>query len=445
MSRPVPRPAGIPSSAAALVAILVAATLGSAVTGCGKKGEPLPPIRQIPAATKDFQASQRGDRLLLSLPFPRTTAAGTPLSAVSEVTVWRLEWDGPATTAGEPPTIDQRQFIGAAVPGRMLSGKDLQAAVRGDRIALELPLATAAEAPAARAPEAPEAPGSSEAATTAGRPMLTLAVKTQGPTGEESGLSNLVTFAVAAAPEPPSGLELEAEAGGVRLRWEYPDADEVAQEPATGDEERDQEEAAAQDRAEPTGEAATMDQREDTSDDDDGTGILGFNVYRRLATEREYGAPVRTVGSKVRALVDESALFGQRYLYTVTAVGQRQPVLVESRLGEEAEVDYQDRFAPSAPTGVVALVQEGQGDRQGALQVRIVWRPVEAQDAAGYLVYRRSPTSQEFRRITEAPLTDTALVDPEVTSGASYTYRVSAVDRNGNESEPSEQVTARVR
>jgi len=460
MTRPVPRPAGTPSFAAALLALVVATTLGTVLAGCGKKGDPLPPIRQIPAATKDLQAVQRGDRLLLSLPYPRTTAAGTPLSAVSEVTIWRLLWDAPATTDDSLPAIDERQFIAAARPERMLSASDLQAAVRGDRIAVEIPVPSPEAATPPEEPEADEAPGITE------QHLVTIAAKAQGPTGEESGLSNLVTFVVTPAPEPPTGLEVEGQDRGVRVRWQYPDEPEdatatvaenktetetetSADQDSEADLEADQTSQVGQaPRAETVKDAAAED-GEDASDDsgdsDDGGGILGFNVYRRLATEREYGEPVHTVGRRSRGMVDESALFGQRYIYTVTAVSQRSPVLVESRFGAEAEIDYRDRFAPAAPTGVVALVQQASGAGSDALQVRVVWRPVAASDVAGYRVYRRSPASQEFQRLDGELVTETALVDPDVTSGASYTYRVTAVDRNDNESEPSEQVTARVR
>ncbi len=505
MNRPVPRPAGTLSCATrsgrtpgrgvatALLAIVAAATLGTAVVGCGKKGDPLPPIRQIPAATKDLQAIQRGDRLLLSLPFPRTTAAGTPLSAVTEVTVWSLRWDAPATTDGSPPQIDVRQFLATARPERTLSGKDLQSAVSGDRVELELPMPSGPTEPSGAAamaataattatsetstteagtPAEPEkAPATPTPSTTSPTPVVTLAVKSQGPTGEESGLSNLVTFAVAPAPEAPTGLKLEGEDRGVRLRWEYPETEEEAaqSEPEAATEGQPTGSSAAPDGmttttasgaaadADANGDASAMaapkagESDEASAEDDDSAssgGLLGFNIYRRLATEREYGAPVRTVGRKARTVVDDGARFGQRYLYAVTAVSQRQPVLVESRLGEEVEIDYKDRFAPSAPTGVVALVQEGEGGAEahaGAVQVRVVWRPVADKDLAGYRVYRRSPASQEFQRITDALVTDTAVIDHDVTAGASYTYRVSAVDRDGNESDPSDQVTARVR
>jgi len=433
-------------SATGIVAIVT--LLAGPLTGCGKKGDPLPPIRPIPAAAKDFQAIQRGDQLLLSFPYPRTTVAGTPLASVSEATVWQMQWNAPK--GGQQQPLDARQFIAAARPERMLSTADLKAAVRGDRIALDMPIPT----PEAQAETAP-----------AGRPMVTLAVKTAGPTGEESGLSNLVTLAIQEAPAPPTGLAIAAEAQGVRLRWEYPEMPEAAPDEtdaATMDAESTESSVASTDASAPSEEppAATAEQGEgeameastmtdeggkaDKADgEEDEPGLAGFNVYRRLSTEHEYGAPVRTVGPKARDLLDESAVFGQRYIYTVTAVAARRPVLVESRFGEEVEIDYRDRFAPAAPTGVVALVQDrAQG---GAPQVRVVWRPVEAADAAGYRVYRRSPASQEFQLVTPDLVTETALIDRDVTAGASYTYRVTAVDHDGNESEPSEQVTARVR
>ncbi len=156
-------------------------------------------------------------------------------------------------------------------------------------------------------------------------------------------------------------------------------------------------------------------------------GIAGFDVYRRLSTERDFGEPLQLVGPAERSFVDAGARYGQRYLYAVTAVGQRSP-LVESAVAATREVDYRDVFPPPVPASVVALADAG--------AVRLVWDESRAPDLAGYHVYRRRGDG-EWQRLTAEPAAEVEYADPDVTPGEPYAYRVTAVDELGNESEPS--------
>ena len=88
MSSRSPRPAAPPAGAPALVwaLVLAAGTLG--VLGCGKKGDPAPPFRAVPAPIADLVVVQRGNRLLFQVTHPRTTVAGRPSPA------WRASSSG---------------------------------------------------------------------------------------------------------------------------------------------------------------------------------------------------------------------------------------------------------------------------------------------------------------------------------------------------------------
>lgn len=388
----------------ALRRALCLAALVVTLAACGKKGDPRPPILLVPAPTTDLSVVQRGGRLLLDLAYPQTTAAGTPLPGLAELAVWELVWQAPAGTEG-PLETDERRFLAGAQPVRVLSGDELSEAVAGDRVQLALDV------------PAPEPEGT-------GLPALTLAVKTQGPGGEESAFSNRVTFALVEPPEPPTEIEAEGVARGVRLRWSYAaPAREGAEEEAEAevtDVETEEEPAA-----------------EDVDEAEESGRLAGFHVYRRLATERTYGPPIRTVGRRGRTVVDGNARFGQSYIYTVTAVASRRPAVIESEFAEEVEVVYRDLFAPPVPQGLVALAEGS--------QVRLVWEASEAPDLAGYRLYRRGPDTQEFRALTEEILTGTDFTDRNLPAGATYTYQVTAVDRLGNESRPSPPATAAIR
>jgi fibronectin type 3 domain-containing protein/flagellar hook assembly protein FlgD len=92
-------------------------------------------------------------------------------------------------------------------------------------------------------------------------------------------------------------------------------------------------------------------------------------------------------------------------------------------------VVYGDTTAPAAPQGLVARV-DGRA-------VSLAWSPNAEADLAGYHVWRG------VERITEAPVSSTSFVDTVAAPGA-YTYRVTAVDADANESAPSAAADALV-
>ncbi|MEA2558878.1 MAG: hypothetical protein QOH06_382 [Acidobacteriota bacterium] len=211
-------------------------------------------------------------------------------------------------------------------------------------------------------------------------------VRTTGPTGDRSEFSNQVAIVPGTPPAAPERLSVTARLDGVLVEW-------------SGTE-----------------------------------GAANYNVYRRGAEERSLGQPIHSAGPQERSWLDNTARMGQGYIYGVTAVMGLDP-LVESTVASEQEVRYQDRFAPPPPLELVALAEGG--------RVRLVWRATEAEDLAGYYVYRRGAEG-DFERITPQPLQETELVDPGVSPGQTYSYRVTAVDQLGNESGPGAEVRASV-
>jgi hypothetical protein len=373
----------------AAAALLGTAALGG--VGCGKQGPPLPPLRNVPATTKDFAVEQQGPRLRMSLSYPQVTPAGTALQGISAVEVWSTARPAPDGKAGP---IDPREFAGVAKPVQKIADADLTAATSGSRIELSLPLPPPTVAAPATPPPAKPATGTSpgkptSAAPTAPVPQATYyAVRTFGKAGDRSDFSNIASVVPKAPPAAPDRVAVTPRADGVLVEW----------------------------TASP-GAAA------------------GYNIYRRGAQERSNGKPVHTSGAQEKSWLDSTARFGQSYIYSVTALAQQQPLL-ESGIASEREIHYIDRFAPPPPTDLVALAE--------ARRVRLVWRPSEADDLAGYIVYRRAGDSGAFQRITPQPVVGGEYVDTGAAGGRTYAYRVTAVDQAGNESAPGNEVRANV-
>jgi len=158
-------------------------------------------------------------------------------------------------------------------------------------------------------------------------------------------------------------------------------------------------------------------------------------VYRRGAQERGYREPLHQAPAGETRFLDTTAKLGERYVYTVAAVAAEAP-LVLSPLSSEKEVDYQDRFPPASPAGLVALPE--------GTEIRLRWNAAAAEDTAGYIVYRQDPGG-DFHRVNAEPVTALEYADSGLVPGNTYRYRVAAVDRAGNEGPPGDAVEGIVR
>lgn len=165
------------------------------LSACGKKGDPMPPLRNIPMTTSDLTLSQQGREMSFSFGFPKTAISGLALGGIDAVEL--MELVKPLLADGELPRVENLEFTAGSRPVMTLRGSELTAAVSGDRIQFRVPLAA----------ELPEAPVASF-----------FAVRTYK--GDEiSAMSNRVSLVVAEPPAAPKSLQLEARADGIALAW----------------------------------------------------------------------------------------------------------------------------------------------------------------------------------------------------------------------------------
>ena len=213
-----------------------------------------------------------------------------------------------------------------------------------------------------------------------------------------SASSNLVKLLPRKPPPPPDDLSVEPSQLGIKISWKTPTSSETG---------------------------------------DDGEGdpeTEGFNVYRRNANVREYGLPLFTAPDDVEQYRDTSVLFDRRYIYTVTSILSKVP-LIESAIGAEYEVNYEDRFKPEPPREVAALPETN--------QVRLLWELSSSEDVVGYRIYRQDPGG-EFLLITPEPVIGSEYLDERLPGGQRYGYFIVAVDDAENQSEASDAVEVRV-
>ncbi|WP_433828227.1 pectinesterase family protein [Actinoplanes sp. CA-015351] len=142
--------------------------------------------------------------------------------------------------------------------------------------------------------------------------------------------------------------------------------------------------------------------------------LAGYRVYRD-------GTLLKTVTGAT--YTDTAVTNGTTYQYAVTAIdkaGNESPVT-----GTIAAVPA-DVTAPAAPAGLVAA-----GSATG---ITLDWADSTEADLAGYLVYRASESDGQYTRLTPAAIAGSAYGDLAAPADTVSYYRVTTVDRAGNES-----------
>ena len=364
------------------------------VLACGKRGDPRPPVPVIPQATSDLVVTQRAARMVLSWSYPALTTSGKTLPDLRRIVVYRYSEPLPATvpssgpsTAAEPgvpnpiaqfasvPTLAPAQFAKLSTRIDSIEGANLPAASVGSRLMFE-------DAPPMR--------------SESGQPMrYTYGVVTEAISArsEVSNLVSIVPLDVAAA---PSNLTATAAAAGVKLSWSAPTTSA-------------------------TGSNAPV--------------IVGYNIYRDAGELRaEVPQPINTTAVTDTSFTDNPP-YGE-HEYRVTAVASAGPPRIESDASGAAKTNFRDLVAPPPPATLSALVE--------TKQIRLIWDPVDAPDLHGYLVYRIEAVGTEESQLREIgrlkftplPIPQTNFADIGPAPGIFFRFEVTAVDKSGNESAP---------
>lgn len=204
--------------------------------------------------------------------------------------------------------------------------------------------------------------------------------------GHDAGFSNIVVFPILAPLPPPAGLVIAPSEHEIRLQW--PSVD----------------------------------------------GASAYALYRAVD-----GGPFQpradvAAGANPVRYADPDLQFGHEYRYLVRSVRRQGEFRIESADSVAEAIKPEDIYPPQTPSGLVALVNDP--------AVELSWEPNTETDLAGYNVYR-SENGQPPRRINKETLVSSAFRDAGARPGVSYSYSVTALDQQGNESRPSEAATAK--
>ncbi len=350
--------------------------------GCGAPGEPVPPSPPVPAAVSDVAARQAGDGVELAFTLPAKSVSGEKLSAVPAIEIVRgsLQPNGRA---------DSKSFrVVYTIPGALVGNY-----LASGRVRFTDPISPA------------------ETKTHSGATYAYL-VRTRLSKKRASVDSNIVTARVFPVPQPISSVQFQVTETAVNLSWPAPTQ---------------------------------------TSAGDPLPAVSGYRIYRGeidphapASTSKDLSAtrwitPLALLGpSTANSFSDMQFDFGKTYVYVVRSVIAVEGNEIESDNSELVTVTPLDTFPPAAPQGLVAAVLPGAAP--STFVVDLSWSINLETDLAGYRVYRTEQQGARGQLITPDLLPVPAVRDSSVEPGHRYWYTVTAVDRAGNESQPSNPV-----
>jgi hypothetical protein len=181
--------------------------------------------------------------------------------------------------------------------------------------------------------------------------------------------------------------------------------------------------------------------------------LAGYRVYRaEVEAGAEAAAAANPAQAKLKAPLDLLGVtpapsyrdaqfeFDHTYVYSVRSVAQYEAGSVESGDSQLVAVAPKDTFPPAPPQGLVAVVVPAEAPATTYLEFS--WGISPEPDVAGYNIYRSEPGSAAPQKLNRELLLTPAFRDMSAVPGRDYSYVVTAVDRAGNESQPSAAVSA---
>lgn len=364
-----------------LIAVSVAA---GAVLGCAAPGAPVARQPFVPKAITDLSAKQSGDSIVLSFTLPKQTVQGHVLSKPPAIEIYRAfpRIEEASGNSG----LTQPQLVATIPPQMVDQYRD------GDHILFRDVLAS-----------------EDFAAHANGDAVYVVRMRLAK---HDSAASNTVQIHILPAAQRIENLHAVVSKAAIQLTWSAP-------------------------AISPTGSVAPL--------------SLRYNVYRAdippgnqsLSSENanmqsKSASFVLLAELAATSCTDANFTFGHTYAYFVRTVATYPSGSVESDESTILNVTPRDTFAPATPENLTATATVGNGPTVS--HVDLSWAISSEADLLGYNVYRSEMQDEIGSRINSTPLITPAYRDDSVTPGTRYFYRVTAIDRAGNESSPSNPI-----
>ncbi len=376
----------------------VACLLAAVAAGCGKKGPPLPPLSDLPAAPADFSVTRRASQVTIQLVVPTINTDGSSPANIERIDVFAL--DGAASVSLEDVVRRGTRVAQIKVAPPPDPDEESSASKKGVSTEPAKDAAGAAASPEGAA-SAPAPEGEAQGATARVRADI------GGPTGG-AAIGVLRSFVAA-------GINKRGRRGALSARALMP----LEEPPAAPGAPRVTYTESSISVVWP----ASSDAAERT---------VAYHVYS--PGEPEVRLTERPLNELQMA--DSRIEWGAERCYIVRAIETVGSLTIESDASPKACVTLTDTFPPKPPAGLQAIASEG--------AVNLIWEASDDADLAGYIVLRAVAPADTLVRVTPEPLTQATFADT-VPAGTRAIYAVQAVDKAGNVSAPSARVAETAR
>lgn len=164
--------------------------------------------------------------------------------------------------------------------------------------------------------------------------------------------------------------------------------------------------------------------------------VVGYNIYRSNS-DKETAILLNKTPVTDTKFADNNFVFEKDYFYFVRTVSLgAEAIPTESSESNIVRLHPVDTFPPSPPTALTIAATP--------TTISLFFPANPENDIAGYNIYRSTNPNLDkklWTLLTPNILTVTTYQDTKVDTGKTYYYYVTAIDRKGNISEPSETVS----
>jgi fibronectin type 3 domain-containing protein len=163
--------------------------------------------------------------------------------------------------------------------------------------------------------------------------------------------------------------------------------------------------------------------------------LVGYDVYRS-ESDKQAGKLLNKTPVTDTRFADNFFEFGKNYFYFVRAVSVGSAgIPVESQESNIVDIRPVDTFPPSPPAAITLAAAPN--------NISIFFAVNPEKDIAGYKIYRSTDPDLDkslWTLLTPQLLPTNTFQDTKVESGNTYYYYITATDKTGNVSQPSEVV-----